>query len=64
MVHAYAGILLSHKKEHILVSSDEVDEPGVRLYYCITSVIQTEVSQKEKNCRILTHLCGTLERWY
>ena len=33
------GILLSHKKEHIWVSSDEVDEP--RTYY-------REVSQKEK----------------
>ena len=28
VVHIYNGILLSHKKEHIWVSSDEVDEPG------------------------------------
>ena len=27
----YNGILLSHKKEHIWVSSDELDEP--RIYY-------------------------------
>ena len=27
----YNGILLSHKKEHISISSDEVDEP--RTYY-------------------------------
>ena len=31
MVHIHNGILLSHKKEHIWVSSDEVDEP--RTYY-------------------------------
>ena len=36
MVYIHDGILLSHKKEHIWVSSDEVDEP--RTYY-------TEVSQ-------------------
>ena len=40
VVHIYNGILLSHKKEHIWVSSNEVDEP--RAYY-------TEwVSQREK----------------
>ena len=27
VVHIHNGILLSHKKEHIWVSSDEVDEP-------------------------------------
>ena len=44
VVHIHNGILLSHKKEHILVSSDEVGE-------------QSEVSQKEKDkyC-ILTHI--------
>ena len=31
VVHIYNGILLSHKKEHIWVSSNEVDEP--RTYY-------------------------------
>ena len=31
VVHIHYGILLSHKKEHISVSSDEVDEP--RTYY-------------------------------
>ena len=36
VVHIHNGILLSHKKEHILVSSDEVGE-------------QSEVSQKEKD---------------
>ena len=27
VVHIHNGILLSHKKEHICVSSDEVDKP-------------------------------------
>ena len=27
MIHIHNGILLSHKKEHILVISNEVDEP-------------------------------------
>ena len=31
VVHIHNGILLSHIKEHIWVSSDEVDEP--RTYY-------------------------------
>ena len=38
MVHRHNGILLSHKKERIWVSSDEVDEP--RAY--------TEWSKSEK----------------
>ena len=37
VVHIHNGILLSHKKEHIWVSPDEVDEP--KAYY-----IQSEVS--------------------
>ena len=31
VVHVYNGLLLSHKKERIWVSSNEVDEP--RAYY-------------------------------
>ena len=31
VVYMYSGILLSHKKEHIRVSANEVDEP--RAYY-------------------------------
>ena len=31
VVYIHSGILLSHKKEHIWVTSDEVDEP--RAYY-------------------------------
>ena len=39
VVHIYNGILLSHKKEHIWVSSKEVNKP--RAYY-------TEQSKSEK----------------
>ena len=47
VVHIHNGILLSHKKEHIWVSSNEGLEP----------IIQSEVSQKEKDkCHILTHI--------
>ena len=38
-VHIHNGILLKHKKEHIWVSSNEVDEP--RTYY-------TECSESER----------------
>ena len=52
MVHIHNGILISYKKEHIWVSSNEVDESGA--YY-----IQSEVSQKEKHqYSILTHIYG------
>ena len=49
VVHVYNGILLSHKKEWIWVSSSEVDEPRAH--------IQSEVSQNENNkYHILTHI--------
>ena len=51
MAHIYNGILLSHKKEQNWVICRDVDGPE--------SVIQSEVSQKEKNkYYILTHVCG------
>ena len=51
VVHIYNGILLSHKKEHISVSSDEVNN--------LETIIQNEVSQKEKDkYRIQTHIYG------
>ena len=49
VAHIYNGILLSHKKKQNWVICSEVDE----------SVIQSEVSQKEKNkYRMLTHIYG------
>ena len=50
VVHIHSGILLSHEKEYIWISSNEVDETGG--YY-------TEVSQKEKHqYSILTYIYG------
>ena len=40
VVHIHNAILLSHKKEHIRVSSDEVDEP--RTYYTVWSESERE----------------------
>ena len=51
VVHIYNGILLSHKND---IGS------FVETWMHLETVIQSEVSQKEKNkyC-ILTHICGT-----
>ena len=52
VVHIYNGILLSHKR----------NETGsfVEMWMDLETVIESEVSQKEKNkYRILTHICGT-----
>ena len=55
VVHIHNGILLSYKKEHILVSSNEVDEP--RTYY-------TELSESEKQLSYTNTYIWNLERWY
>ena len=56
-VHIYNGMLLSHKKEHIWDSSNEVDEP--RAYY-------TEWNKSERENKILyINVClWDLEIWY
>ena len=52
VVPIYNGILLSHKKERNWVICDG--------WMDLESVIQSEVSQKQKNkYRILIHVCGT-----
>ena len=52
VVHIYNGILLNRKKEQI--------GPFVEMWMDPETIIQSEVSQKEKNkYRILTHICGT-----
>ena len=52
VVYIHNAILLSYKKEHIWVISNEVDE----------TIIQSEVSQKEKHQHsILTHRSGILK---
>ena len=51
VVYLHNGVLLSHKKECIGVSSNEVDD--------LEPIIQSEVSQKEKDkYRILTYIYG------
>ena len=52
VAHIYNGILLSHKKERI--------ESFAETWMDLEIVIESEVSQKEKNkYHILTHVCGT-----
>ena len=52
VAHIYNGIFLSHEKKRNRVICSEVDGP-------LESVIQTEVSQKEKNkYHMLTHIYG------
>ena len=57
VVHIYTGILLSHKKEHIWVSSNEVVEP--RAYYTEWSKSEREKLRSHTNAYI-----WNLERWY
>ena len=52
VAHIYNGILLSHERNET--------ELFVVRWMDLESVIQSEVSQKEKNkYRILTHICGS-----
>ena len=48
---------LGHKKEHIWVSSNEVDEP--RAYY-----IEWSKSEREKQLLYINAYIGNLERWH
>ena len=51
VIHIHNGILLSHKKEYIWVSSNEAMN--------LESIIQSEVSQKEKDkYHILVYIHG------
>ena len=55
MAHIYNGILLSHKRNDI--------ELFVVRWMDLESVIQSEVSQKEKNkYRMLTHIYGIYKK--
>ena len=56
MVHIHNGILLS-KKEHIWVSSNEVDEPGA--YYR-----EWNKSERERQILYVNAYTCNLERWY
>ena len=56
VVYIYSGVLLIHKKEHIWVSSNEVDEP--RAYYT-----QWSKSEREEQIYINAYIWN-LEKWY
>ena len=56
VVHIHNGILLSYKKEHIWVSSNELDEPGA--YYTEWSKSERETPIQYTNAYI-----WNLERW-
>ena len=53
----YTGILLSHKKECIWVSSNEVDEPTA--YYT-----EWSKSEREKQILFINSYIWNLEKWY
>ena len=55
VIHTYDGILLSHKKEHIWVSSND-DEP--RAYYT-----EWSKSEREKQISYMNAYIWSLERW-
>ena len=57
MVHTQNGILLSHKKGCISVSSNKVDEP--RAYYA-----ECRKSEKEKRISYTKAYVGSLEGWH
>ena len=57
VVYIHDGILLSHKMEHISVSSDEVDEP--RAYY-----IEWSKSEREREISYTDTHIQNLEKWY
>ena len=50
VVHIYNEILFSYKRKEI--------EPVVVMSMDLETVIQSEVSQKEKNKCVLMHICG------
>ena len=60
VVYIYNGILLSHKTKPNKIESWNETESFVETWMDLETVIQSEVSQKEKHkYRILTHICGT-----
>ena len=55
VVHIHTGMLLSYKKEHIWVSSNEMDEP--RAYYM-------EWSESERQALYINTYVRNLESWH
>ena len=57
VVHIYIYIM----EYHSAIKRNEI-ESFIETWMDLETVIQSEVSQKEKNkCRMLTHVCGTLK---
>ena len=57
VAHIYNVLLLSHKKNEV--------RSFVETWMDLETIIQSEVSQKEKNkYRILMHICGIGKNWY
>ena len=56
VVHIYNGILLSHKKNEI--------GSFVETWMDLETVIQSEVSQKEKQISYINAYMWNLEKWY
>ena len=57
VVHIHNGILLSHKKECIWVSSNEVDE--LKAYYA-----EWSKSERERQILYFNAYIQDLEKWY
>ena len=55
--YIYKGILLSHEKEHIWISSNEVNEPGA--YYT-----EWSKSERQKQISYINTHTWNLEMWY
>ena len=57
MIYVFNGILFSHKKEYIWLSSNEMDEP--RAYFT-----EQSKSEREKQIVYIKAYIWNLERWY
>ena len=57
VIHIHSGILLTHKKGYIWVSSDEVDEP--RTYYT-----EWNESERERQISYSNAYIWNPEKWY
>ena len=57
VIHIYNGILFSHKKERIWVSSSEADEPTA-------GYTEWRKSEREKQILYINACMWNLEKWY
>ena len=57
VMHTYSGILLSYKKGHMWISSNDMDEPTA--YYT-----EWSKSEREKQISYINTYIWNLERWY